>query len=335
MGHLVRPSFLLCAGALVLLACPTPSHSPSDRAMETQAPAAEQDVAVGRFELAVPEDWRRTGGGATVRGAEIEGHLWQAPDAYEREADALWEARLDDVAKIDYEWPEGVDEVILEERTVGPDLRGVLYHGGYLADDLRWLFLLATPTMGVWFEKEFDRSRTEEEAAALIALARTYRPDGPAPGEPAFGLQRGALVTTFMGRESAFARYEGGEPGRTLEVKTRTTQKPTDTEGLLGGSSLLAAGARLFGRGPSVVRSQARVVAGIRGKEEVVYDDEKDLLKGWWFYPGEANSGQRPRFEIDLEARAVDEETFLRQWDDVLASVRPLEAQPPRSRAGQ
>jgi hypothetical protein len=73
----------------------------------------------------------------------------------------------------------------------------------------------------------------------------------------------------------------------------------------------------------STVRSGKRRVGDLAGEEFILRDTEGGELRFLWEFPGEADSGLRPRIQLQLVTSAEGQQEKLALWEALVASLKP------------
>ena len=81
-----------------------------------------------------------------------------------------------------------------------------------------------------------------------------------------------------------------------------------------------------FAAGASPVRSRGRTAAGLKGEEFVMRDSEDGKLYFMWEFKGEADSGAKPRIQLQLITKSDREKEKMAFWDALVDSLRPAAA---------
>jgi hypothetical protein len=218
---------------------------------------------------------------------------------------------------------------ILEKRAFKPGvLEGAVYqqYNNELAITVG--ALLGAGPSAIWIEGGGDRKFTEEIASSVKEVGLAYRlrrkdEPWPAPGKDWFYLGQGAVALSFKEQEKAEAGFEGHPLEVKFQVATRTTAEPKK-KGLMQrfSEALMAAGPAFAGAG-SPVKHRARTAGGLDGEEMIMRDSDAKRLYYMWDFPGEPDSGARPRITLQMETRdeRFEEKTAL--WDRLVDSLRP------------
>ena len=160
-----------------------------------------------------------------------------------------------------------------------------------------------------------------------LEIARAYHvidPNNPTK-ENSFYLQYGAIALPYLEQEEAYARFEGHPLGLKLRIETNETHK-VEQAGLIERTAASLLSGFAAGVDVDTIRSGKRVVAGMRGDEQVLRMSDKDgvMLSFAWNFQGEKDSGDKPEILISMEAGDGQREEKLRIWDAILDSFKPV-----------
>ncbi len=287
-------------------------------------------VYVGRFSLEVPAGARRYGADDQVRQLKLEEVTFVEP--LDKAFGAAWAAKLAEVAKIkakrlEPEWIDG--DVHSQHELEAGKFRALLYHTENVKIAVRYAALRQVGAAGIWLSRPGDTEdiRPTLDTIALVGKAYQPRPAGapPAKGD-VFHLPRGAVVLPFHEQEKAKAAFQGGPLGVEVKLSTTSTGAPKGG-GLMSrfGESVAKAGAA-FAAGASPVRNRGRTAAGMQGEEFVMRDSEGGDLYFMWEFKGEADSGARPRLQLQMITKDERQKEKMAYWDALVDSLRPASA---------
>ena len=295
-------------------------------------------MCAGRFCADVPKVMER-GGHHSMLDVTLEEKTWMPPldKAFERE----WNAQLAKIDEIRAKRvrqqalrPRSVAGDVVEKRTIAQGFESICYY-----QDSRnlivWTALRDYGRAGLVLSRWGLADRKDDLAGSIVEIGNAYharegKEPWPAPGADWFYLQQGAVKLPFREEERMEAFFDG--LGVRFIMQTETTAEPEKT-GPVG--RLRTAVARLGSDatdGSTVVKQDShRKVAGFTGEELLIKEtgrkppEQSDMQFGWVF-PGEANSGARPRLVLRIETKADHEAEKTALWNALLDSVRPVTA---------
>jgi hypothetical protein len=294
--------------------------------MMTAAGQAER-AYVGRFSIAIPAGMRREGGTYEMRLLTLSDVALAPPN--EAGWKATWAARLAKVEALKSErlTPQDVEGEVLATGELEPLFAFVVYHRD-VKEAAQLDALRLVDGVGLWLQRPFDTELLPAVRARALAVGRAYqrrRPDGPPPAArpEAFHLVFGAILLPYQEQESARAHFKSGPPYLEIDLTTETVVE-VKHPGLFErfGRAVVNAGAASTA-GMSTVRSGKRRVGDLAGEEFILRDTEGGALRFLWEYPGEANSGVRPKIQLQLVAPSADEKEQMALWEVLLSSLKP------------
>jgi len=281
---------------------------------------------VGRFCLDLPRGMTRAGG-YSMRGVGIEEVPRVEPraGAFER----AWAAKLADIdqARTARPGPGSVAGTIVERRIIRPGGFDAVYWLPRVEPEGRWTALVDAGAVVLSLEGTGHRRRGPTLLSSITAIAEAYRTRSPGdpwplPGKDAFYLDAGAVMLPFDELERATVTFEGLD--QHLHVETCVVRDP-EGKGLFDRfmENVMPHASEM--PDPLVpARHRRRTVAGLAGEELWIRSDAGRKLFLLWSYPGEAGSGPRPEFEIEMRnVREEDEKKAGELWDALLDSMRP------------
>lgn len=284
---------------------------------------------VGRLVLSLPAEMRRAKPKyilcSSVYVQEVE---WASSNGYKK----VWSDWLRELSEL--RSPQGVREIIIEQREISPRCQAVLAHDSERGRNVRtWFALLDVGSHGVWMTCAREPHAPEQALARLYSVARSYRPIEARTGllpESWFYLERGAITGLPLRDEYASVLFEGAplEPGHQLYVRI-----VPGAEAQSGHVSRLRRGLTLGLSGESTVtilRTGLRRVAGFEGEELIIQEETEgsERLSWIWSYSGQPGALHAPCIELSMHAMDDEREEKLRLWENTLESMRHLLPQP-------
>jgi hypothetical protein len=269
--------------------------------MMTAAGQAER-AYVGRFSIAIPAGMRREGGTYEMRLLTLSDVALAPPN--EAGWKATWAARLAKVEALKSErlTPQDVEGEVLATGELEPLFAFVVYHRD-VKEAAQLDALRLVDGVGLWLQRPFDTELLPAVRARALAV--------------------GAILLPYQEQESARAHFKSGPPYLEIDLTTETVVE-VKHPGLFErfGRAVVNAGAASTA-GMSTVRSGKRRVGDLAGEEFILRDTEGGALRFLWEYPGEANSGVRPKIQLQLVAPSADEKEQMALWEVLLSSLKP------------
>lgn len=284
-------------------------------------------VYVGRFSLEVPAAASRYGEEHEVRDLDLSEQLLAAPT--EKAWEAAWGARLKEIEALKKKRLDA-DEIqgdIHSQVEVEPGrFRIVLYFPDNADVAVNFAALRRAGPVGLWLSRPGDLDFKDAILKTIAELGRAYVPvtvETPRPGGDVFHLPHGVVALPYRDQEKAKSVFKGGPLGTEIKVLTETTSEPKGG-GLMArfGDAVTKAGAA-FAAGASPVRNRGRTVAGMKGEEFVMRDSEEGNLYFMWEFKGEANSGARPRIQLQMITKEERQQEKMAYWDALVESLQP------------
>jgi Tle cognate immunity protein 4 C-terminal domain len=284
-------------------------------------------VYVGRFSIEVPAHARRFGETYELRDLRLRDVAFAAP--LDKAFEVAWSERLAQIAQLKTKRldPTYIDGTIEAQVDIEQGrFRAVVYHSENLKDYVAYAGLRDAQGAGVWISRAGPLTSKDEYLKEIAFVGKAYQP--LPSGEPAskadlFHLTLGVVALPFQEQESATAIFKGGPWDVEIELSTESTIAPKGG-GLMArfGDAVAKAGAA-FAAGLSPVRNRGRVAAGMKGEEFVMRDSGKGKLYFMWEYKGEANSGARPKIQLQLRTKVEEEKQKMAAWDALVDSLQP------------
>lgn len=284
---------------------------------------------MGRFAVDVPTEMKFEVQHHEFRLMEIKEYavpVGQNPTAF---AEHKWQERLAEIRGL--KKPAGINKIIIREEAFPKTAewaRGILYYSDYLADDeCNWDILIRYGDHLTLFQLKGLLDSQEKMLAWMMDVIRAYHPRNTNVSiSNTFHTELGSINLPYKRQESTYARFEGHPLNLKLEVDMSETHE-VEEESLA--ERLAAAIATRFVPGVDVdtIRSGKRDAAGLKGEELITRmsaDGEETQLDFTWEYQGEAESGERPEIQINMEAPDGSLDEKLKIWDVILDSFKPM-----------
>lgn len=277
---------------------------------------------VGRFCMSIPASMERRAETYRIRWTDVAEEVYQThhPDKFEQ----LWQKHIADIEELksDRILPDDLHGKVLDWRELEANrIRLLRYH-----ENNPRLITVASlrdeQNYAVWVSKNGSLSRVDSVEATTKEVMQSYKAQArPQPGKLQFFLAKGALELPFSEDEEANASF-GEYPGLEFEVEIATTDE--EQPGLL---ERFVRGVADFGMGlvsPVSIKSQrARTVAGLKGREMILRDGNKDELSYLWVHPGKVKSAQEPEIHLSMDAKPNQQKEAELVWNTILDSMRP------------
>jgi hypothetical protein len=290
-------------------------------------------TCAGRFCADIPRTMER-GGRYSMNDVALEEKTWTPPrdKAFERE----WEAQLAKIEAIRAKRisqqalrPRSVAGDIVEKRTVAPRFEAVCYYEDS-KNLIVWNALRDAGRLGLSLSRWGLNERKDDLAASIVEIGNAYhardaKEPWPAPGADWFYLAEGAVTLPFREEEHMEAFFDGF--GIRFILQSETTAEP-EKSGPIGKYKVEMARLGSGGSDSKVVKQDSRrKIAGLTGEELIIKETgkppEQCEMQFGWVFPGEANSGVRPRLVLRIETKADHETEKLALWNALIDSVRP------------
>ncbi len=281
-------------------------------------------VSIGRFEVALPVDVRRSGAEFEMRDLKLEEVTLAGTGA--SAWSAAWNAKLAQIEalKAKRRRPTQIVGEIHAQQVLEPGRFAVVeFHTDNVKEAVQFAALRSEGSAGLWLGRVGDLEDETSIVKTIVAVGHAY---AVAPGTPpasAFHLVRGAVALPFQDQERAFATFRGGPLDLEVKLETESTAEPKGG-GVMArfGSAVSKAGAA-YASGLSPVRNRSRKAAGLDGEEFVMRDSGGGKLYFLWEFKGEANSGARPRIQLQLITKDERQKEKTAFWDALVDSLRP------------
>ena len=291
---------------------------------------------IGRFSLAIPIEMQQAARSHEIRSTEIKEMAWLDPSTHKSESTAVWNEFLEKIRKL--RLPEGKDRIIIKRKEfsgIGEWAEGVFYYDDYAhPSSAKWVLFVDTGSRGVWFttiSMSVEKDMISGNANGILnELGKTYRVVNPNETRLKgdwFHLEHGAINLPYQWEEKSYVRFEGHPLKLELEIEMdMDVRYKRKTTGLL--DNVFASIVTGFAAGVDIkrIRSHKRVVAGLKGEEEVDRMREKDDtdLSFIWSYNGKDDSGEEPEIHISMVSPDGNLDEKLKIWDAILDSMQPM-----------
>ena len=328
MGALPPARFTLAAAlAATWAAC---GATAKETRMDEAVFGKMERVHIGRFALEVPAGARRYGERYEVRDLTLQEVAFAEP--LEKAFAGAWSVKLADIAKIKAGRlrPNWIDGDVHSQHELEPGrFAAVLYHTDNVKIAVHYAALRQVGAAGLWLSRPGDTEDIAPTLDTIKVVGKAYQPR-PAGTPPAkgdvFHLPHGAIALPFHEQETAKSVFQGGPLDVEVKVLTESTDEPKGG-GLMArfGEAVAKAGAA-FAAGASPVRNRGRKAAGLGGEEFVMRDSEDHKLYFMWEFKGEANSGAKPRIQLQMITKDERQKEKMAFWDALVDSLRPAAA---------
>ena len=281
--------------------------------------SAEPRTCVGRFSTDLGGSFTLVGGDQRFDYVTIE----ESAKSAGQSVASLWESRLGAIRG--QRMPRGRDRIIIREETLGPAAKGVWYYGNALVpDEVTLAALLDAGSTTVWLKMFAFEGKEPLLKEIVLDVANAYRPDHAAAGPDSFCLALGRVLLPYRTMERVSRRLEDRARGLVLLIDMESTLEPERaalSERLRNVQSAAAgAGAQI-----DKLRGGARRVAGMQGEEIVLRlrdKKQRSSLSFGWLFPGEADSGLKPKVLVRMSGPDRDLADATRTWDEILNTFR-------------
>ena len=287
---------------------------------------------IGRFALDVPVEMKQAVQAQSFRYVEIEEFYWPKGEKRDEIRKAVWNEHLTTLQKLSL--PKKKKSIVIAESEASIKeiwMRGVLYYGDYISEDIGyWDVLVDIGDTGVWLKYNGLLSGKEEMLKWLLEVASKLHPTrGYPPEKPVhnlFYLRYGVINLPYLEQEESYSRFEG----HTLDLKLEVDMNETHEVETLGVAARLAASITTnFAPGVDVdrIRSRNRVAAELNGEELVMRvsaGGEDTQIQFGWEYRGKADSGEHPEIQITMETPDGNLDEKLKIWDAIIDSFKPM-----------
>lgn len=284
----------------------------------------------GRYSLALPAGMAEVGGERSMRGVALrEVPLPREPG---ERFGAAFAARLAEIAALRARRPDpaGIDGELRGriELAPAPDrFEAVLFHGEDVPSLVIFAALRQREDRGLWLTRPGAAADEARILADIAELGDAYRHIGDGAARPVgdvFHLPAGVIALAGEREEAAEARWLGAMAGIEVTLTTQTTDAPEE-DGLMArfGAAVESAGPG-YVAALSVARCRPRLAAGLAGEEFVMRDSQDGVLYFLWEFPGEPDSGARPRIQLQLVTVEDGQREKMASWDALVDSLRPV-----------
>jgi hypothetical protein len=289
----------------------------------------QERVFIGRFSLEVPQGAKRYGDEFKVRYLSLREVAFAEP--LDKAFDSAWAAKLAEIEQLKARRldPDEIVGDIQSQHVLEPNrFAAVLYHTDNVKIAVQYAALKQVDAAGLWLTCPGDTVDVRETLAIIKLVGNAYQPRPPgaprAKGD-VLHLPHGTMLLAYHDQERVSSSFNGGPLEAEIEFTTEAVSKP-EGGGLMArfGTAVFNAGAA-FVAGISPVRSRGRKVAGMSGEELVLRDSETGRLSFLWEFKGEAESGTRPKIQLEMVAPDNGKVTMA-YWDSLVDSLRPAAA---------
>jgi hypothetical protein len=325
-GLAVRFGFIAALAAGCAGCRPTAMEARMDEAVYGRM----ERVYVGRFSLAVPAGARRYGEHNEVRELTLQEVMFAEP--VDKAFDAAWAAKLAEIAQIKAKrlrpnWIDG--DVHSQHEIERGKFAVVLYHTDDVKIAVQYDALRQVGAAGIWLSRPGDTEFIRPTLETIRIVGKAYQPrapDAPPAKGDVFHLARGVITLPFHEQEQAKASFQGGPLGVEIELSTESTPEPKGGGLMARFGEAVAKAGTAFAAGASPVRNRGRTAGGMKGEEFVMRDSEDRDLYFMWEFKGEANSGARPRIQLQMITKDERQKEKMAFWDALVDSLRPAAA---------
>lgn len=334
MKNLLRYLSIFSTFAFILACCQSNSCRSTEKSGPKGGGVQMETFHLGRFSIGVPFGMTLRGQLIRLRSTELTEILRDSGRSQDQHRESIWAARIAEIKKMRVAYDETTP--ILEQRRfdgLGLWAKGILYKQNWASEEAVWEILVDYGPTAVWFLADgaiMEKENMEKVLRNLRDIASSYRPRATAVPFGAgnwFHLANGAIKSSYQWDEQATATYVGHPLELELQIEMNDTYRdePKD-EGLFARTA--AAIVTGFAAGVKIkpIRSRHRVVAGIKGEEQVVRMTSTDATEFdfTWRYPGKKDSGEYPQITISMESPHGQIDEKLKIWDAILDSMKPL-----------
>jgi hypothetical protein len=314
--------------ALALLSAAGGCAVAKEATMDEEVFGKQERVYAGRFSLEVPAGAKRTGQ-AEIRSLFLKEVSFAEP--LDKAFSAAWAAKLAEIEQLKTRRtrPYHIVGDVYSQQVLEPErFAVVLYRATDVKLAIQFAALRQVGAVGLWLVRPGELEKTKETLATIVPVGNAYHPrtaGAPPLKGDVFHLPNGAIALTYGGKERVSAIFKGGPLDVEIDLSTETTRNPKGG-GLMArfGAAVANAGAA-FAAGASPVRNRGRKAAGLSGEEFIMRDSEEGTLYCMWEFKGEADSGTRPRIQLQLVAPDKGKVTMA-YWDALVDSLRPAAA---------
>ena len=282
---------------------------------------------VGRFSFDVPADAKRYGEAYEIRQLGLKEVAFSEPlnEAFQ----AAWTAKLAEIAQIKAKRlsPEWIDGEVHSQHEFEPGkFAAILYHTEDVKIAVQYDALRQVGAAGIWLSRPGDTDNIRPTLETIQLVGKAYQPrvpDTPPAKKDVFHLPRGVITLAFHGQEKAKASFQGGSLDVAIEFSSESTRQPKGGGLMARFSESVAKAGSAFASGTSPVRNRGRAAAGMKGEEFVMRDSEGAKLYFLWEFRGEANSGAKPRIQLQMITKDERQKEKMAFWDALVDSLRP------------